>query len=183
MLSHRSNAGQAPAPESSLMQEADRHSRRLGKILIDASNASWIHDELMREVRLAFGEAKRGALVRLAALIASYNAVPVDSPVPTSRFQRGMSAIGRTFVSGAVAGMVIFGLELAAKPYAANAPIVIGESWDAPSIDHEQLVQFLAKVEAVTRGLAGQSRDCTLNFTVKNPCLLPVKQPAAAFDR
>lgn len=103
--------------EAAIEKDAEWHSRRLGKRAIEASNASWKHDDLMREVRLAYGAAKRDALARLAALIASYD----DKP---SRFRS-------VAVSGAVAGAVLCGLAfvtfpgpIAAAPLPPEVPVL-----------------------------------------------------------
>ena len=64
----------AEALQSHTFQEAQRHSRRLGRKATDASDRSWKLDEAMRFVRHAQAEWEiKEGLARLAALIASYD--------------------------------------------------------------------------------------------------------------
>ena len=102
--------------EQSLMEEAERHSRRLGTLAIAASNASWKHDEAIRAVRHAHGAARKDALDRLAALIASYGDETPATPAAPSRFRVGTANIVRTLASGTVAGLILFGVTFATRP-------------------------------------------------------------------
>ena len=99
----------ASASENSIMELAEHHSARLGKTYISAGTASWKHDDLMREVRLAHGAPRRAALDRLDALNRSYDCEG-DTSAEEPRSRHGLRSIGRTLANGAVAGVVLFGL-------------------------------------------------------------------------
>ena len=94
------------AHEAKILEEAERNSARLGKTAIGAGNASWKHDDLMREVRHASGAPKQDALMRLAALNASYGNVPAAVP----RSNSGLRSILSHMAGGAAMVLVLFTL-------------------------------------------------------------------------
>lgn len=136
--------------QPTIMKEAERHSRRLGTIAIDAGAASWKHDELMREVCNASNAAKQDALARLAALNASYEAVPTA----TSPFRSALSSIGLPLTGGAVASLMLIGLAFATQPGMTAAAIPAPKAPIMSSADAEQFRALITQgIAAVLRAL------------------------------
>lgn len=156
--------------EAKIMEEAERHSARLGKTAIGASNASWKHDDLMREARHASGAPKQDALARLAALNASYGDVPADIPRPNS----GLRSIASHMAGGAAMVLVLFTLAPATHRAALDQQAIRADVTRATINRASFLGQLEAEAHLQARDVQACARPTTgLILDLTWPCAAP----------